>query len=154
MARSPVSHGRIAYIAEGVKNICASLISVPLGQRTNEIKLSFFILASLEAAREAFPLVAPYCGIPRDYLSDTPAIVLRAMGFWCLNMANWARCPRPLFPWRACEVEVQYPPQNGYLSDTCAIPYENKAKRVRYPPLRYYLERVLGDMGGCLALGR
>ena len=28
-----------------------------------------------------------------------------------------------------CEVEVQYPPPppNGYLSDTCAIPYENKA---------------------------
>ena len=40
------------------------------------------------------------------------------------------------------------PPQKGYLSDTCAITYENKAKRVRYPPLRYYLERVLRDMGG------
>ena len=41
------------------------------------------------------------------------------------------------------------PPSNlGYLSDTCAIPYENKAKRVRYPPLRYYLERVLRDRGG------
>ena len=40
------------------------------------------------------------------------------------------------------------PPQKGYLSDTCAIPYENKAKRVPYPPLRYYLERVLRDMGG------
>ena len=44
--------------------------------------------------------------------------------------------------------------QKGYLSDTCAIPYENKAKYVRYPPLRYYLERVLRDMGGYLALGR
>ena len=53
-------------------------------------------------------------------------------------------------PWRACEVEVQ----KGYLSDTCLIPYENKAKRVRYPPLRYYLEIVLRDMGGYLALGR
>ena len=30
-------------------------------------------------------------------------------------------------PWRACKVEVRYPPQKGYLSDTCAIPYENKA---------------------------
>ena len=46
------------------------------------------------------------------------------------------------------------PPQKGYLSDTCAMPYENMAKRVRYPPLRYYLERVLRDMGGYLALGR
>ena len=40
------------------------------------------------------------------------------------------------------------PPQKGYLSDTCAIPYENQDKQVRYPPLRYYLERVLRDMGG------
>ena len=45
-------------------------------------------------------------------------------------------------------------PQKGYLSDTCAIPYENKANGVRYPPLRYYLERVLRDVGGYLALGR
>ena len=74
-------------------------------------------------------LVAPYCAIPQDYLSDTP--LLRAMGFWCLNMANWVRYPLPLFaafpPWRACEVEVRYPPLKRYLSDTGAIPYENKA---------------------------
>ena len=32
-------------------------------------------------------------------------------------------------PWRACEVEVRYPPpQKGYLSDTCAIPYEKRQK--------------------------
>ena len=66
--------------------------------------------------------------------------------------------PPPLserFPlWRACEVEVRYPPpQKGYLSDTGAIPYENKAKACDTPPLRYYLERVLRDMGGYLALG-
>ena len=47
-------------------------------------------------------------------------------------MANWVRYPLPLFsvfpPWRACEAEVRYPPpQKGYLSDTRAIPYENKA---------------------------
>ena len=40
------------------------------------------------------------------------------------------------------------PPQKGYLSDTCTIPYENKARSVRNPPLGYYLERVLHDMGG------
>ena len=40
------------------------------------------------------------------------------------------------------------PPEKGYLSDTCAIPYEKKEKRVRYPPLRYWLESVLCDMGG------
>ena len=45
------------------------------------------------------------------------------------------------------------PPQKGYLSDTCATPYENKANRVRYSPLRYYLERVLRDMGGVSRTG-
>ena len=70
-------------------------------------------------------LVAPYCAIPRDYLSDTP--LSRAMGFSCLNMANWVRYPLPLFsafpPWRACKVEVRYPPPSKevsqrYLRDT------------------------------------
>ena len=63
--------------------------------------------------------------------------------------------PPPLLsvsPQIACEVEVRYPPpppqQKGYLSDTCAIPHENKAKWVRCPPLRYYLQKVLRDMGG------
>ena len=36
--------------------------------------------------------VAPYCAIPRDYLSDTPLL----WGSWCLNMANWVRYPLPL----------------------------------------------------------
>ena len=45
---------------------------------------------------------------------------------------------------RRCDTPL---PQKGHLSDACAIPYENKAKRVRCPPLRYYLERVLRDMG-------
>ena len=39
-------------------------------------------------------------------------------------------------------------PQKRYLSDTCAIPFANQGKWVRYPPLRYYLEKVLRDMGG------
>ena len=95
-------------------------------------------------------LVAPYCAIPRDYLSDTPYCAL--WGFWCLNMANWVRYPLPLFwafpPWRAWEVEVRYPPSKGvsqrYLRDTLW----KQGNWVRYPPLRYYLERVLRDMGG------
>ena len=40
-------------------------------------------------------LVAPYCAIRRDYLSDTPYCAL--WGFWCLNMANWVRYPLALF---------------------------------------------------------
>ena len=100
----------------------------------------------LERFSEVAYLVAPYCAIPRDYLSDTPPYCA-LWGFWCLNMANWVRYPLPLFwafpPWRACKVEARYPPpQKGYLSDTCAIPFENKAKGVRYPPLRYYSGKV------------
>ena len=44
------------------------------------------------ALRESTTLVAPYCAIPRDYLSDTP-LACALWGFWCLNMANWARYP-------------------------------------------------------------
>ena len=66
--------------------------------------------------------------------------------------------PSPLFRafphWRACKVEVRYPPSKGvsqrYLRDTL----KKQGKNVRYPPLRYYLERVLRDTGGYLALGR
>ena len=42
------------------------------------------------------------------------------------------------------------PPQKGYLSDIGAIPYKNKANG-RYPPLRYYLKKVLGDRRGGVA---
>ena len=84
----------------------------------------------LREIEEASPLVAPYCAIPRDYLSDTP--LLRAMGFWRLNMANLGAIPPPPFL-RFSPLESMRsggaipPPQKGYLSDTCAIPYENKA---------------------------
>ena len=54
--------------------------------------------------------MAPYCTIPRDYLSDTP--LLRAMGFLVSQHGQLGAIP---------------PPQKGYLSDTCAIPYKNKA---------------------------
>ena len=55
-------------------------------------------------------------------------------GFWCLNMANRVRYPLPLFlsvsfplgehaKWRC---DTPPPPTKGYLSDTCAIPYETR----------------------------
>ena len=78
------------------------------------------------------PLVAPYRAIPRDYLSDTP--LLYTMG--SLGVSAWpigCDTPSPFserFPlgehakWRC---DNPPPPQKGYLSDTCAIPYENKA---------------------------
>ena len=74
-----------------------------------------------------------FSDILRGYLSNTH--LLHAMDFfWWLNMANWMRYPLPLFwafsPWRACEVEVRYPPpqKEGYLSDTCAIPARYRMK--------------------------
>ena len=46
-------------------------------------------------------------------------------------MANLVRYPLPLnvFPSESCKLEVRYPPppSKGYLSNTCAIPFENKA---------------------------
>ena len=63
-------------------------------------------------------LVAAYCAIPRDYLSDTP--LLRAMGFLVSQHGQLGAIPPPLFwafpPWRACEVEVRYRPSKGGIS--------------------------------------
>ena len=54
----------------------------------------------------------------------------------------------------ACALEVRYPPQEGYLSDTCAIPYENKAKRVReISPSAIQSRKGIARYGGYLALG-
>ena len=75
-------------------------------------------------------LVAPYCAIPRDYLSDTP--LLRAMGFLVSQHGQLGAIPPPPFlsvsPLESMRSGGAIPPpQKGYLSDTCAIPYENKA---------------------------
>ena len=77
-------------------------------------------------------LVAPYCAIPRDYLSDTH--LLRAMGFLASQHGQLGAIPPPPFlsvspleSMRSGGAIPPPPPQKGYLSDTCAIPYENKA---------------------------
>ena len=75
-------------------------------------------------------LVAPYCAIPRDYLSDTP--LLRAMGLLASQHGQLGAIPPPPFlsvsPLESMRSAGAIPrPQKGYLSDTCAIPHENKA---------------------------
>ena len=75
-------------------------------------------------------LVAPYCAIPRDYLSDTP--LLRAMGFLVSQHGRLGAIPPPPFlsvsPLESSRSGGTIPPpQKGYLTDTGAIPYENKA---------------------------
>ena len=63
------------------------------GEAKSLFEQLFFSYFGLDAP--GWHLVAPYCAIPRDYLSDTP--LLRAMGFFCLNMANFVRYPPPPF---------------------------------------------------------
>ena len=46
-----------------------------------------------ESQCEKKNLMAPYCAIPRDYLSNTPYCAL--WGFWRLNMTNSVRYPSP-----------------------------------------------------------
>ena len=70
-------------------------------------------------------LVAPYCAIPRDYLSDTP--LLRAMGFLMSQHGQLGAIPPPPFSERFhigehAKWTCDTPPQKEYLSDTCAIP--------------------------------
>ena len=68
-------------------------------------------------------------------------------------MANWVRYPLPPFSEQFplgehAKGRCDTPPSKGvsqrYLRDTLW----KQGKWVRYPPLRYYLERVLRDMGG------
>ena len=66
--------------------------------------------------------MAPYCAIPRDYLSDVP--LLRAKGV--LGVSTWPiGCDNPS-PFS--EVRAIRPPTKGYLSDTCAILHEKQGK--------------------------
>ena len=75
------------------------------------------------------------------------------MGFLVSQHGQLGAIPPPPFwafpPWRACEVEVRYPPpQNGvsqqYLRDTLW----KQGTWVRYSPLRCYLEKILREMWG------
>ena len=110
--------------------------------------------------------MAPYCAIPRDYLSDTP--LLCAMGFLVSQHSQLAAIP-PL-PFLSVSPLGEHakwgcdtPPPKGYLSDTRAIPYENKANGcdtrqefytpplfIHPPPLGGYFQ---GGGWGCIKSG-
>ena len=76
-------------------------------------------------------LVAPYCAIPRDYLSDTPHIAR----YGVFGVSTWpigCDTPSPFsqrFPLgEHSRSGGAIPPfLRGYLSDTRSIPHENKA---------------------------
>ena len=87
-------------------------------------------LISRQPALQLALLVAPYCAIPRDYLSDTP--LLRAMRLSVSQHGQLGAIPPPPFlsvsPLESMGSGGAIPPlKKGYLSDTCAIRYENKA---------------------------
>ena len=67
--------------------------------------------------------------------------LLHAMGFLVSQHGELGAIPPPPFLSVSPLESMRnggaiHPPQKGYLSDTCAIPHENKAKHLRYPPLR------------------
>ena len=76
--------------------------------------------------------MAPYCAIPRDYLSDPP--LLRVMGLLGSQHGQLGAIPPPPFlsvsPYESMRSGGAIPPHptKAYLSDTCVIPHENKAK--------------------------
>ena len=82
-------------------------------------------------------LVAPYCAIPRDYLSDTP--LLRAMGFLVSQHGQLGAIPPPPFlsvlPLKSMRSGGAIPPptkgvSQWYLRDIL----RKQGKSVRYPP--------------------
>ena len=102
------------------------------------------------------PLVARYCAIPRDYLSDTP--LLRAMGFLVSQHGQLGAIPPPPFlsmsPLESIrKVEVRYPPPQKGISAILAR-YPMKTREMGAIPPSAILSRkgIASDMGGYLAL--
>ena len=100
--------------------------------------------------------MAPYCAIPRDYLSDT--LLLRAMGFLVSQHGQLGAIPRPPFLSISPLESMQSggaipPPQKGYLGDTCAIPYENKANGCDTPPSAIRSRKGIARYGGVSRTG-
>ena len=74
----------------------------------------------------------PYCTTPQDYLSDTPHIarygvlVAQHGQLGAIRLSPFLRVS-PLESMRSGGAIPPPPPQKGYLSDTYAMPHENKA---------------------------
>ena len=99
--------------------------------------------------------MAPYCAILRDYLSDTP--LLRAMGFLLSQHGQLGAIPPPPFlsvpPWRACEVEVRYPPLKRGISAILAR-YPMKTRQMRaIPPSAILSRKGIARCGGVSRTG-
>ena len=100
-------------------------------------------------------LVAPYCAIPRDYLSDTP--LLRAMGFLVSQHGQLGAIPPPPFlsvpPLRTREVEVRYPPLKRGISAILAR-YPMKTRQMgAIPPSAILSRKGIARYGGVSRTG-
>ena len=99
--------------------------------------------------------MAPYCAIPRDYLSDTP--LLRAMGFLVSQHGQLGAIPPPPFlafpPWSTCEVEVRYPPLKRGIS--AILPrYPMKTRQMgAIPPSAILSRKGIARYGGVSRTG-
>ena len=115
------------------------------------------------------PLISPSCseigfGPSGPVLRDTARLsqrypLLRAMGFLVSQHGQLGAIPPPPFlsvsPLESMRSGGAIPPpQKGYLSDTCAIPYENKAKGCDTPLCDTISKGYCAKRGVYLALGR
>ena len=102
--------------------------------------------------RRPSPLVAPYCAILRDYLSDTPYCALWC--FWCLNMTNWLRYPPPLselFPLESMRSGGAIPPppdKRGISAILAQYHMKNKARRGAIPLSAILSRKGIAGHGG------
>ena len=106
--------------------------------------------------RACFPLVAPYCAIPRDYLSDTP--LLRAMGFLVSQHGQLGAIPPPPFqsisPLESIrEVEVRYPPLKRGISAILARYPMKTGQMGAIPPCAILSRKGIARYGGVSRTG-
>ena len=105
-----------------------------------------------------------YCFLSGPVLRDTarlsqryPTPVLHAARFLVCPIGCDAPSPfsERFPPWRACEVEVRYPPPPNKRGISAILPrYAIKQGKTRaIPPLPYYLKEVSRDMGGVSRTG-
>ena len=104
-------------------------------------------------------LVAPYCAILRDYVSDTP--LLRAMVLLVSQHDQLGAIPPPPFlspsPLESMRSGGAIPPpphKRGISAILARYRIKNKAKWVRYPPSAIVSRKGIAQYGGYLAVGR
>ena len=116
---------------------------------------SSFLCWHLVRAPADQSLVAPYCAIPRDYLSDTP--LLRAMGFLASQHGQLGAIPPPPFlsvsPFEDMRSGGAIPPLERGISAILAR-YPMKTRQMGAIPPSAILSRKGIARYGYLALGR